>query len=278
MRQIHSIWILLLVIVGTAAAVYFRWPNLEVPLGAGFAGLLLLHIHTHLRLAALERQGTPSPVSARSYTTPTASPPRKSRKRSKIGKSQNASVVPGRVVKPSSHGLLADSPEEQEKVEEFLKVVLDDDDGEEVSFLPPYVSGEDSDSSFDVGTDVTGGFGVEGLEEEAKLYGQKEDESSQAPVAYGNVPIPRHFALGTVAIIRGALTPGQVAEVLVEQRKQPKERFGDLAVGLGLLDPSEVKELLLAQQQGLFTDAEIQEARARIRGFREVEPTSATSS
>jgi hypothetical protein len=84
-----------------------------------------------------------------------------------------------------------------------------------------------------------------------------------------DVPIPRHFALGTVALIRRLLTPSQVAKVLMEQRRQPEKRFASLAVELGFLTDSQREELLLAQQEGLFTEAEMREARERLREFRE---------
>jgi hypothetical protein len=82
------------------------------------------------------------------------------------------------------------------------------------------------------------------------------------------IPTPRHFALGTVALIRKLLTPAQVAHVLVEQRNQPDERFAAIAVDLGLLTEDQREELLLAQQEGLFTDSEMREAHQRLREFR----------
>ena len=83
------------------------------------------------------------------------------------------------------------------------------------------------------------------------------------------VPVPRHFALGTVALVRDLLSPAEVARVLLEQRRQPGKKFGVLAVEMGLLDESQREELLLAQQEGLFTDAEMRHARQRLREFRE---------
>lgn len=82
------------------------------------------------------------------------------------------------------------------------------------------------------------------------------------------VPTPRHFALGTVALIRDMLSPAQVARILVEQRQQPEKRFASIAVDLGMLTDEEREELLLAQQEGLFSDAEMKEARERLRDFR----------
>ncbi len=83
------------------------------------------------------------------------------------------------------------------------------------------------------------------------------------------VPIPRHFALGTVALIRQLLTPQEVARVLMEQRRQPDKRFATLAVEMGLLEDSQREELLLAQQEGLFTEDEMRQAREGLHQFRE---------
>lgn len=82
------------------------------------------------------------------------------------------------------------------------------------------------------------------------------------------IPTPRHFALGTVALIRNMLSPAQVARILVEQRQQPDKKFASLAVELGMLTDLQREELLLAQQEGLFSDAEMREARERLRDFR----------
>jgi hypothetical protein len=94
--------------------------------------------------------------------------------------------------------------------------------------------------------------------------------SEQGKRGPGNeVPVPRHFALGTVALVRDLLSPAEVARVLLEQRRQPGKKFGVLAVEMNLLSESQREELLLAQQEGLFTDAEMREARQRLREFRE---------
>ncbi len=84
----------------------------------------------------------------------------------------------------------------------------------------------------------------------------------------GHVVIPRKFAIGTVAIIRRALDPGQVARVLEEQRKFPKKRFGELAVERGFIAEAQLDALLRAQKAGLFTEAEIQRARAALGSYR----------
>lgn len=84
-----------------------------------------------------------------------------------------------------------------------------------------------------------------------------------------NIPTARHFALGTVALIRDLLTPAEVAQILVEQRNQPDERFAAIAMDLGMLSEEQREELLLAQQEGLFTDEEMRDARERLREFRQ---------
>ncbi len=82
------------------------------------------------------------------------------------------------------------------------------------------------------------------------------------------VPIPRKFALGTVAIMRRALDPAQVARVLGEQRKFPKKRFGEIAVELDYITEAQLDDLLEAQKAGLFTEEEIQGARQSLETFR----------
>jgi hypothetical protein len=69
--------------------------------------------------------------------------------------------------------------------------------------------------------------------------------------------------------VRDLLTPAEVARVLLEQRRQPGKKFGVLAVEMELLSDTQREELLLAQQEGLFTDAEMRDARHRLRQFRE---------
>lgn len=91
------------------------------------------------------------------------------------------------------------------------------------------------------------------------------------------VAIPRHFMLGTVAIVRSVMEPEAVARVLMEQRQQPGKRFGELAVAMGLITEDQLEMLLEAQQQGLFTDAEIREARQRLETFRRAQAEPAAS-
>ena len=95
-----------------------------------------------------------------------------------------------------------------------------------------------------------------------------EPNGSPPEGAEYRIPTPRHFALGTVALIRNMLSPAQVARILVEQRQQPDKKFATLAVELGMLTDAQREELLLAQQEGLFSDAEMREARERLREFR----------
>lgn len=82
-----------------------------------------------------------------------------------------------------------------------------------------------------------------------------------------DVPVPRTFALGTVALIRKRMTPGQIDEVLAVQETRPEEYFGQLSVELGHLDQQELAELLEAQDEGLFTNEEIQDARRRLKAY-----------
>lgn len=99
--------------------------------------------------------------------------------------------------------------------------------------------------------------------------GGARELSTGDPFTVTEVPIPRHFALGTVALIRQLLTPPEVARVLMEQRRQPDKRFATLAVEMGLLKDSQREELLLAQQEGLFTEEEMRQAREGLHQFRE---------
>jgi hypothetical protein len=114
-----------------------------------------------------------------------------------------------------------------------------------------------------------------GVAADASRSGQRtaqggiREPSTDDPFVVTEVPIPRHFALGTVALIRQLLTPPEVARVLMEQRRQPDKRFATLAVEMGLLGDSQREELLLAQQEGLFTEEEMRQAREGLHQFRE---------
>lgn len=83
-----------------------------------------------------------------------------------------------------------------------------------------------------------------------------------------DVRLPRRLALGTVAVVRNYLDPSDVAGILREQRAHPGSRFGEIAVQQLLLTEEEVEELLMDQQEGLFTEAEIESARQRLQIFR----------
>ncbi|MFW6084851.1 MAG: hypothetical protein ACODAA_06530 [Gemmatimonadota bacterium] len=108
--------------------------------------------------------------------------------------------------------------------------------------------------------------GAPGNPDASRVNGAGEDAGPAGPEY--RIPTPRHFALGTVALIRNMLSPAQVARILVEQRQQPDKKFATLAVELGMLTDAQREELLLAQQEGLFSDAEMREARERLREFR----------
>ena len=130
----------------------------------------------------------------------------------------------------------------------------------DVSFLPPYASGKAP--------------AVERSDKEplAILWEPPPDSSLLALLddvlePSSRLPMPRHFALGTVAILRNLLQPGDVEQILAEQRCYPRLRFGDAAVQLGLLSESELKELLSAQVEGVFTDEEILDTRARLQAY-----------
>lgn len=141
-------------------------------------------------------------------------------------------------------------------------------DAEDVSFLPPYASDTVEEGGEDETDERIESWAPPEILEAAEP--RPGEEAAEAVEVYREVPVPRHFALGTVAIIRNAMQPGQVAQVLVEQRRQPKRQFGDLAVEMGFLGRAQLEDLLEAQQAGLFTDEEIREARQRLREFRRI--------
>jgi len=123
--------------------------------------------------------------------------------------------------------------------------------------------------------------------DEPDLIDLVAEDANQAAVEHGDAPasgprlkdvaIPRHFMLGTVAIVRSVMEPEAVARVLMEQRQQPGKRFGELAVAMGLISDDQLEMLLEAQQRGLFTDAEIREARQRLESFRRAQTEPAAS-
>jgi hypothetical protein len=151
----------------------------------------------------------------------------------------------------------ADEAAEDGRMIEDLAASLETDD-DEISFLPPYASGDQSESTREDGLAV--------------LWKPTPDNDllrllNDVLEPSGNVPMPRRFALGTVAILRNLLQPADVARILEEQRRYPRLRFGDIAVQLGFLTDDELAELLAAQQEGLFTDEEILDTRARLNAY-----------
>ena len=155
----------------------------------------------------------------------------------------------------------AEPPEESEdegddsqtlSYEEFTARVEEETETDEISFLPPYASGASSSAATETGAT-------------SDLAEQVEAAASDTTRLDSKMPMPRHFALGTVAIIRKLLEPADVERILAEQRRYPRLRFGDIAVQLGMLTEPQLQEVLLAQQQGVFSDAEICDARDRLR-------------
>jgi hypothetical protein len=151
-----------------------------------------------------------------------------------------------------------DDRSEAEQVVDHLTADLGDDD--DISFLPPYASGKAP--------------AVERSESEplAILWEPAPDSSLLALLndvlePSSRMPMPRRFALGTVAILRNLLQPGDVERILLEQRRYPRLRFGDAAVQLGLLSETELSELLAAQEEGVFTDEEILDTHARLQAY-----------
>lgn len=151
-----------------------------------------------------------------------------------------------------------DPRSDTEQVVDHLTADLEDDD--DISFLPPYASGQAPP--------------VEETDDEplAILWEPPPDSSLLALLndvlePSSKMPMPRRFALGTVAILRNLLQPADVERILLEQRRYPRLRFGDIAVQLGCLSEAELQELLAAQEEGVFTDEEILDTRARLEAY-----------
>lgn len=106
--------------------------------------------------------------------------------------------------------------------------------------------------------------------ERSPLAEPSPDDGASAPEPADDAG-RRHFALGTVAIIRNALRPGEVSRILVEQRDRPEARFGELAVEMSLLSEDELEELLRVQREGRFSRPEIRLARRRLEAYHEDE-------
>lgn len=80
--------------------------------------------------------------------------------------------------------------------------------------------------------------------------------------------VQREFGLGTVAIVKGAMSPEEVARVMAEERRDPGRTFGDHAVRLGHLTETRLEDLLQVQRRGRYSTGAIREARRRIRAYR----------
>lgn len=156
---------------------------------------------------------------------------------------------------PEESGEAARADDEPDAAYEEFAAGLEDGVTEEISFLPPYVSGGDATEAEDDDEDDWDPPTVESplLQELNEVL----DPSSR-------MPMPRRFALGTVAILRNLLDPDQVSRILEEQRRYPRLRFGDIAVELGLLSREQRDELVRAQQEGVFSDEEIRDAKRRL--------------
>lgn len=149
----------------------------------------------------------------------------------------------------------ADDPDATDAAYEEFAAGLEADDAEEISFLPPYVSG---DETADLEDETAGSW--EPPVAESPLLQELNDVLDPR----SRMPMPRRFALGTVAILRKLLDPDQVSRILEEQRRYPRLRFGDVAVELGLLSHEQRDELVRAQQEGVFSDEEILDAKRRL--------------
>lgn len=80
--------------------------------------------------------------------------------------------------------------------------------------------------------------------------------------------VHRDFGLGTVAIIKGMMSPRDVSEVMAEKRRRPGLTFGDHAVELGHLTETELENLVQVKHRGVYTAGEIRQARRRTREYR----------
>lgn len=80
--------------------------------------------------------------------------------------------------------------------------------------------------------------------------------------------VQRDFGLGTVAIIKGLMSPRDVSDVLSQQRNRPGLTFGDHAVELGHLTETQLEDLVQVKHQGVYTPEEIREAREKIQSYR----------
>ena len=287
MSRVQQMVVFLLVVGAVAAVTVLTGPGSTPSLAAVGAGFLLLHLFALYGVGRLQRraQATAGTGKAQrgsstngggtvSYdkTSYLKTPPPAARSREYRDLPEFPEADEVEILKDTDP-----DPQEEAAALEEISVWLEHGTGqtlaggddEEISFLPPFASGAvETDTSGSESDDNDGDWPLPGAE-------NSESALSAMPAeVIGKVQLPRHFALGTVAIIRELLEPEQVARVMLEQRHQPKLRFGEIAVELGFLTPPQVEELLVAQKDGLFTDHEIHEARVRLRNFRESEVAS----
>lgn len=155
----------------------------------------------------------------------------------------------------------ADSREAGSRAYEEFAAGLEEDEEEEISFLPPYASRGNAGSS---DSDEDGSPWLSVPAESPLLSELLEVLDPEC-----DLPMPRRFALGTVAVLKGFLDPSDLERILDEQRRYPRLRFGDIAVELGLLSHEKRDQVLLAQREGVFTESEIRDARARVIAYRD---------
>lgn len=109
---------------------------------------------------------------------------------------------------------------------------------------------------------VVGELGAGDPSDEEREIDDEEIENT------GGQTVRRDFKLGTVAVIKGVMSPGIVSEVMSEHRRRPGLTFGDHAVELGHLTETELEELMQVKHRGVYTPGEIRRARRRIEEYR----------
>ena len=255
--RVYSLVFAAVTVVAAAVALVRR--DGMVTMAAAILGLYILHV---LSLRAVVRESA-TPSSSRAHARKPRRPDVSSRPAaSSESNASSKSERTGPVFLSSASGFVQEvgassvptAPRRQRPATEDREWMLHlGDPEEEPEFLP--VS-SDSPPPSASGTQAA--------------TGSTDPTTTAAP----DVVVPRKFAIGTVAIIRRALDPGQVARVLEEQRKFPKKRFGELAVERGFIKEAQLDELLGAQKAGLFTKAEIQWARTALELYRREQPSA----
>ena len=101
--------------------------------------------------------------------------------------------------------------------------------------------------------------------------GADEEEEGEDEGDGGADTVRRDFGLGTVAIVKGMMSPRDVSEVMSRQRERerPGLTFGDHAVELGHLTETQLEDLVQVKHRGVYTPEEIRAARERIRSYRD---------